>query len=87
MTFQGALIKEQGVTFAIVVVESSALQSPATCKKMQLFGHRIFGAVPVVLAAQGSRGSMRYYGRKDIVSFLSKTPAFMIPWKQYTVAA
>ena len=54
---------------------------------MQLFGHRVFGAVPVVLAAQGSRGAMRYYGRKDIVSFLSKTPAFMIPWKQYTVAA
>lgn len=87
MTFQGALIKEQGVTFAIVVVKPSALQSPSAREQMQLFGHRVFGAVPVVLATQGSRGAMRYYGRKDIVSFLSKTPAFMIPWKQYTVAA
>lgn len=87
MKFQGALIKEQGVTFGIIVVKLSALQSPTTREQIQSFGHRIFGAVPIVLAAEVSRGTVKYWGRKDIVAFLSKVPASLIPWKQYTVAA
>nr|WP_297274207.1 hypothetical protein [uncultured Agathobaculum sp.] len=85
MKFQGALIKEQGVTFAIVVVNRSALQSPMTREQMQLFGHQVFGAIPIVLAAEGLGGTMKYWGRKDIVAFLSQVPVSLIPWKQYTV--
>ena len=87
MKFQGALIKEQGVTFAIISVKLSALQSSATRNQMQMFGHRVFGAVPIILAAEVSRGTMRYWGRQDIVAFLAKFPASWIPWSQYTVAA
>lgn len=87
MKFQGALIKEQGVTFAIISVKLSALQSPAIRNQMQTFGHRVFGAVPIILTAEGSRGTMRYWGRRDIVAFLAKFPASWIPWRQYTVAA
>lgn len=87
MKFQGALIKEQGVTFAIISVKLSALQSSATRNQMQMFGHRVFGAVPIILAAEVSRGTMRYWGRRDIVAFLAKFPASWIPWRQYTVAA
>ena len=86
MKFQGALIKEQGVTFAIILVKLSALQTPATREQMQLFGHRIFGAIPIILAAETSRGTVKYWGRKDIVAFLSQVPASRIPWKQYTMS-
>ena len=61
MKFQGALIKEQGVTFAIISVKLSALQSPAIRNQMQMFGHRVFGAIPIILAAEVSRGTMRYW--------------------------
>jgi hypothetical protein len=36
MKFQGALIKEQGVTFAVIVVKQNILQSTTEANKMIL---------------------------------------------------
>lgn len=83
MKFQGALIKHQGITFGIIVVTPSALQSITDREKMTLFGRRVFGPIPIVLAAPGSRGTIKYWGPQNIVSFLSKIPASSIQWKQY----
>ena len=41
MKFQGALIKEQGVTFAIIVVKLSALESVTDRDNMEQFGHQV----------------------------------------------
>ena len=48
MSFDGALIKEQGVTFAIAVVKPSVLTNPNKEAIRQTFS-RYFGFVPTVL--------------------------------------
>ena len=87
MRFQGAVIREQGVIFGIVVVKHHVLDSSNARISMQDFGIRAFGPMPIVLMAQDFRGRPTYWGRKDIVNFLSKIPLYCIPWKEYTIAA
>ena len=86
MKFQGALIKEQGVTFGIVVVKSHVLHNDAESESMRRFGTQVFGLVPIVLMAQNSRGVPTYSGRRDIVKFLTRVPLRAIPWREYTVS-
>lgn len=86
MRFQGALVKEQGVTFGIIIVKPHVLQSESESNSMRAFGTRAFGLVPIVLMSQNSRGVPTYSGRKDIVQFLAKVPLGCIPWREYTVA-
>ena len=59
MSFDGALIKEQGVTFAIVVVKPSVLTSADKESIRQNFSH-YFGYVPTILMAQNSRVVLEY---------------------------
>jgi len=85
MQFDGALITEQGVTFAIIVVKSHVLSNPMEKKRMQIAGAQIFHGAPIVLMAQDSRGIPKYLGRPDIVKFLAKLSISQIPWKRYTI--
>lgn len=87
MKFQGAVVHEQGVTFGIVVVKPSVLSNPSVREAMQEFGIEAFGFMPIVLMAQNTRGVPTYWGRKDIVNFLSRVPMQCIPWQEYMVAA
>lgn len=88
MTFEGAKIKEQGVTFAIVVVRRSVLSDPTKRSNLaDSFAAQVFGPIPVVLMAQDSRGTPTYWGRPDLVRFLGRAPLEAIPWKTYTIAA
>ena len=84
MSFDGALIKEQGVTFAIVIVKPSVLTSADKESIRQNFS-QYFGYVQTILMAQNSRGIPTYDGRRDIVKFLSHIHPSRIPWKHYTV--
>lgn len=86
MQFEGAVIKEQGVTFAIVIVKPHILNSDTEANQLiSAFQNNVFGYIPVVLMAQDSRGVPTYYGRKDIAQFLSHVPMHAISWKQYTL--
>lgn len=87
MRFQGAVVKEQGVTFAIVVVKERVIRIRSEADDAASRFRRVFPGVPVVLMAQDSKGTPKYYGRKDIVRFLSGVPMSAIPWKEYTLAA
>lgn len=72
--FQGAVIKEQGVKFAIVVVKSHVVQvQHEALKAIDDFG-RFFPGIPVILMAQNGRGTPTYYGRRDIAKFMSNVP-------------
>ena len=86
MEFQGAVIEEQRQTFGIVIVKQSVLNSPSDRDEMVNFGVRAFGAMPIVLMAQDSRGTPTYFGRDDIVRFLANVFVEQIPWKKYTIA-
>lgn len=83
---QGAIIKEQGITFAIVIVKSHVLNSQTESQNAAESFSSIFPGVPIILMAQDSRGVPTYWGRKDIVKFLANVHISQIPWKEYTVS-
>jgi len=85
MKFQGAVIKEQGVTFAIVIVKKSVLDNRIEANRAVQGLQPIFPGMPIVLMAQNYQGRAEYYGRRDISHFLATVPLHAIPWKEYTV--
>lgn len=85
MTFQGAVIREQGVTFAVVIVKKHVIDSSAEATRTTGAFQPVFPGLPVVLMAQDYQGTPTYYGRQDIARFLASVPLEAIPWKEYTV--
>ena len=86
MTFDGALIKEQGVTFAIIVVKSYVLSSPSAREELRNSFSDTFPNTPIILMDQDNKGVPTYQGRKDIVNFLVNIDINQIPWKEYSVS-
>ena len=86
MTFDGALVKEQGVTFAIIVVKPYVLSSPSAREELRNSFSDIFPNTPIILMAQDNKGVPTYQWRKDIVNFLVNIDINQIPWKEYTVS-
>lgn len=85
MEFEGAVVKEQGVTFAIVIVKPFVLNSSSR-ENIRASFIPFFGNIPIVLMAQNSRGIPTYHGRRDIVHFLANINPARIPWKHYKAA-
>ena len=85
MRFQGALIKEQGNTFAIVIVKKHILDNTSKAKDAIIAFQPAFPGVPVILMAQDSRGVPSYYGNSNIVNFMSSVPIEAVPWMEYTI--
>jgi hypothetical protein len=81
---QGAVVKEQGITFAIVIVKPPAMQTAQDSAKTRATFQGLFPGFQLVLASQDSRGTFSYQGRKDLVGFLASIDASRIPWKEYT---
>jgi hypothetical protein len=86
MSLDGAIITEQNVTFGIVIVQPHVLQNHATANQMIASCQRVLAVAPVVLMAQDGRGRPTYYGRKEIVNFLTNISVSRIPWKRYTIS-
>lgn len=85
MQFQGALIREQGITFAVVIVKKHVVDNPMTARQAIGSFQPVFPGVPIVLMAQDHSGRPTYYGRQDIARFLANTPITAIPWRKYTL--
>lgn len=83
MRFEGAVIKEQGITFAIVVVKPYVLDNRTEALKTKNGFGCIFPNMPIILMAQNGRGIPIYFGRTDIVKFLANINPSLIPWKEY----
>jgi hypothetical protein len=84
MNFRGALIREQGLTFAVVEVAPEVLQrGDAAIKETREQYIPIFKSVPIVLAARGTDKRAHYAGRPDIVKFLLSSEWGRIPWRKY----
>lgn len=86
MTFEGAVIREQGVSFAIVIVKRMVIDSSFEANKAIQSFRPLFPGLPIILMAQDSQGIPSYYGRRDIVRFLANVPVQAIPWKRYTAS-
>jgi hypothetical protein len=85
MRFQGAVIREQNQTFAIVVVQRHVIDNRSAAVDAIAGFQRVFPGMPVVLMAQDGSGRPTYYGRQDISRFLAGGPMRAIPWREYTL--
>ncbi len=85
MTIEGAVIREQGVTFAVVVVKRHVVDNSLEAGRAIQSFQPLFPGLPVVLMAQDHRGVPTYYGRRDISEFMASVPMSRVPWKRYTV--
>ena len=85
MKFQGAVVREQGVTFAVAVVKRNVINCKTTAKRASQAFTGAFPGLPVVLMAQDARGTPTYLGRPDLARFLSRVPLSAIPWREYSV--
>jgi hypothetical protein len=82
-----ARIKEQGVTFTVVLVKPSTMQqTPFDKNKIAQGFAPIFPGGPIVLCAQMG-GNVRYWGRTDLVNFLKNVFFEQLPWAEYRAAA
>ncbi len=87
MNLQAAVIKEQGVTFAVVVVKKHIVDNKFQGEQAIQSFSSYFPGMPIVLMAQDTRGVAHYLGRKDLVNFLSRLHISQIPWRNYSVNA
>ena len=87
MRGQVALVREQGVNFAVVVVKSTVIHGSKSKKDDLVQSFSVEFGVPSVLMAQDSRGRPTYYGRPDIVRFLSNVLPQRLPWRDFTLTA
>lgn len=84
MRFQGALITEQGITFAIVVVQPHVVGDQKKYDQLMPILRPVFPPdTPIIVMCLNPEGVPLYYGRKDIVNFLTKVPIHTIPWRWY----
>ena len=86
MTIEGALVREQGVTFAIVIVKQHIVNSPLAANDAIRAFQPAFPGIPVVLLSQDCVGTPSYFGRRDIVQFLSNVPLRAIPWQHFSIS-
>ncbi len=84
MQLEGAIIKEQGQTFAVVAVKRHVTDNQHEANAAVASFSRYFPGMPIVLMSQDSRGRPTYFGRRDIANFLARVPFSAIPWKRYT---
>ena len=85
MKIRGAVIIEQGVTFAIVVVSRSVTNYTSRAVRVRYQLSQFFPNMPIILMSQDSNGTPHYYGRRDIVRFLQSIRLDQIPWKEYYI--
>lgn len=78
---QGALVRERGVEFALMVVKEHVLDSPFERARAAAWG-RLFFRVPTVLVGERRQ---RTFGRDDIISMLRHVDVMQIPWRTYMV--
>lgn len=84
-TIHGAVIIEQGVTFAIVAVKPSVTNYTVRITQMRRSLAYYFPNMPIILMSQDQSGTPHFYGRKDIVDFLKSIRLDQIPWKEYHI--
>lgn len=84
MRFQAAVLKEQGVTFAVAIVKPQVLRNESEVYDARAAFQTVFPGMPIVLMARNRTGTPTFQGRKDLVDFLWKTQRRAIPWKEYS---
>jgi hypothetical protein len=85
MQIEGAVIREQGVKFAIVVVKKHVVDNVHEAQRAIRSFASIFPGLPIVLMGQDRSGRATFFGRRDIANFLASISLDRIPWRRYTI--
>lgn len=85
MVVTGSVIKEQGVTFAVIIVKPHVTRYTASAIEARRGLATFFPNMPIILMSQNEIGTPRFVGRKDIVEFLQSIRLDQIPWKEYHI--
>jgi hypothetical protein len=85
-TIEGAVITEQGVTFAVAIVQPDVLSNRAECDAAVATFAAVFGGLPTIIMAQDAQGVPSYYGRRDLVDFMASVPLDAVSWSRYQVS-
>lgn len=85
MQFEGAVIREQGVVFAVVVVKRHIVDNPAVANTTIKSFVPAFPGLPIILMGQDSFGRSKWFGRRDIARFMANLPLTAIPWRRYNL--
>lgn len=85
MKIHGAVIVEQGVTFAVIAVKPSVTQYTSRLIQARQEFSQFFPNMPIILMSQDNSGTPHFYGRRDIVEFLKTIRLDQIPWKVYNL--
>lgn len=80
---QFARIREQGVTFGIVVVKDYVIESPSERDNAVAYWSSWVGCPTILLGATRHR----LYGRRDLVNFMANVSIDRIPWRRGNIAA
>ena len=81
--WQIALVREQGVNFAVASVQDRVLSNRAEADDVLAALTRRLGQPVVLLGAR----QHRLYGRADIVRFLQNVHPSRLPWRMMDIAA
>ena len=84
-TFQGAVLKEQGVTFAVVRVNPDVFVGTDVEVIRESFA-ALFRGLPVILMARDRQGRATFHGRRDIARFLSTVRSGAIDWIDFRLS-
>ena len=86
MKIQGAVLNQAGESFAVVRIGGSLIHDKDEANKAINSLSSLFPKMPIVLAAEESRGRFTYYGRPDISHLAASTNLSGITWREYTIA-
>lgn len=82
-TWDVALVREQGVSFAIVAVRDSIISNRSEADEL-VRSWNLHLSLPVALLGAKQH---RSYGRPDIVRWLRNVHPSQLPWRRMTLAA
>jgi hypothetical protein len=87
MTLDGAVLNEQGITFALATVPFALLKDPSEAVTL-LAGLRehVFPGLPVVLMTREWSGKPHYYGDPDGSRIMHGVHVSRVAWSRYTLA-
>lgn len=83
--FDAALIREQGVAFAVVAVKPAGTSTRSQAAELAAAYSDVFPGVPIVLMSSDASGRPKFVGRRDLVNWLVRIPVQRLPWRTVTV--
>jgi hypothetical protein len=84
LQIEAALTKEQGVTFVVMGVKPAVFRSPTQrAEALEGLSAAFPGAEPILMHT--STRNIEYFGRPDIVRFLSNVDPGALPWKKWNI--